>query len=595
MRLYRSEDRTMIQSYRDHSKYFPKLNIDKLKTIAQRWVDDNTNTPINSIVLYNSSPRRQKYSGEINIKYAVVFEFLKEYEHRNYGMTFQELDDYHKAKARGEIITPDPMDEFYDREENAPDPIDDFTHNTEYYETTKIEKPFRSFMTKDFEDVYWETPKFEFKEEWELIPRLFAYDAEKNEGVLMELPDNVRTREHEILFQVQTDDSIFNYIKKYKLRFFPTPIERDEDIERATWERHIEPIVENYNLKNSLGEKFEYKFFTHPKTITETEMYLMLRKTMDLCQEFSQDPKDEDRDNFLEKVMGKLKSDISKVRGKDGKKVDLKDMFHTFLVGLFKKTKMRGSREYFHELPVFLALVDWEYAKNNVNKDTGKTDDVQREAPEQNHDVFIKEGDDIALNIFRQTGPTWELTYQGKPLKGLKGKGFKYIHFLVKNIEAEYHTNQLAEEVEGICPDSLVGTSDHKYNDKKADKNHVDHRDMVYGKSKKELQKSWKDLKKELKKAEENNDPGRTEKARKELEGFEEYYYELMRPDGKSRKFIDPTLQTKNRIAKSIDRALKKIKEYNETIYNHFHNALKPVHSEYLSYTPDQNIDWLTQ
>ena len=350
--------------------------------MAKRWVDDNANIPINRIVLYTYSPKRQKYFGESKKKYAIVFEILKEY--KKYGMTLQELQDYHEATEHGEIITSDPIDEFFDR----PDPIDEFRADTEYFETIKSENPFLSFMTKDFEDVYSETPK-KFKKEWELIPIQLIYDSEKKESVLMELPDNVKTREpHEILFQVQTDDSIFNYIKKHKLRFFPTPIERDEDIERVTWDRHIEPIVKDYNLKNSLGDKFEYKYFTHPKTITETEMYLMLRKTMDLCQEFSQDPKDEDRDNFLEKVMGKLKSDISKVRGKDGKKVDLKDMFHTFLVGLFKKTKMRGSREYFHELPVFLALVDWEYAKNNVNKDTGKTNNIQKEAPEQKNKVF---------------------------------------------------------------------------------------------------------------------------------------------------------------------------------------------------------------
>jgi hypothetical protein len=386
MRNYRAEDRTMIQSYQDLSKYFPRLNIDKLKTIAQRWVDDNTNIPINSIVLYNYSPKRQKHSGEINTKYALVFEILREY--KKYGMTLQELHDYHEATERGEIITPDPIEEFFDREENTPDPIEEFLDDTGYFETVGSENPFSAFMTKDFEDVYWETPKFKFKDEWELIPRLFIYDVEKNESVLMELPDNVRTREHEVLFQVQTDDSIFNYIKKYKLRFFPTPIERDEDIERDTWDKHIEPIVKDYNLNDSLGERFQYKFFTHPKTITEPEMHLMLRKTMDLCQEFSQDPKDEDRDNFLEKVMGKLKSDITEIRGKDGKKIDLKDMFHTFLVGLFKKKRMKNSQKYFYELPVFLALVNWEYAETDINKDTGKTNNIQKEAPEQRHKVF---------------------------------------------------------------------------------------------------------------------------------------------------------------------------------------------------------------
>lgn len=76
----------MSQSYQDLSKYFPRLNIDKLKTIAQRWVDDNANIPINRIVLYNYAPKHQKLLGEINKKYAVVFEILKKYEHKKYGI-----------------------------------------------------------------------------------------------------------------------------------------------------------------------------------------------------------------------------------------------------------------------------------------------------------------------------------------------------------------------------------------------------------------------------------------------------------------------------------------------------------------------------
>ena len=155
----------MIQSHQDLSKHFPRLNIDKLKAIAQRWVDDNTNIPINRIVLYTySSKLYQEHRKEfIETEYAVVFEVLKEYEHKNYGMTSQELDDYHKAKDRGEIITPDPIDEFLDCEENASDPIDNFFYDTECFETT--EKRLLSFMTKDFENAYWETPKLKFKDE----------------------------------------------------------------------------------------------------------------------------------------------------------------------------------------------------------------------------------------------------------------------------------------------------------------------------------------------------------------------------------------------------------------------------------------------
>jgi len=202
------------------------------------------------------------------------------------------------------------------------------------------------------------------------------------------------------------------------------------------------------------------------------------------------------------------------------------------------------------------------------------------------------------LHVFRQLGPTWEIVYNGKPLRGLKGKGFRYIYFLVKHPHKEYHTDQIAKEGEKTHTDSLskpieATTSENESDNIKKGKKTNDHRNMLYGKSKEELKKYWDDLKKELKEAEEYNDPDRKEIARKELEDFEEYYFELTRPGDKSRKFRDGSTKTRDRITKSIERALDTIKKYDEATGRHFYNALKPIHSYYLSYTPDRHINWL--
>jgi hypothetical protein len=45
----------------------------------------------------------------------------------------------------------------------------------------------------------------------------------------------------------------------------------------------------------------------------------------------------------------------------------------------------------------------------------------------------------ISKYVFHQTGPSWTIGYEGKPLRGLRGKGFKDIHILVINVNTTFH------------------------------------------------------------------------------------------------------------------------------------------------------------
>ena len=172
---------------------------------------------------------------------------------------------------------------------------------------------------------------------------------------------------------------------------------------------------------------------------------------------------------------------------------------------------------------------------------------------------------------------------------------------MVKNKPKEYHTDELAIEVDKISDPDILDklkqaptekTDNNDYGKKK--RKGADHRDMVNGKSKIELKEHWEYLKQEHKKATDYNDPMRIDITRKELEDFQNHYYELFRPDGKSRQFIDDTKKTQDRISKNIKRALEKFKKYDELTWQHFKSALDPIHAYYLSYTPDRNINWLT-
>jgi hypothetical protein len=198
--------------------------------------------------------------------------------------------------------------------------------------------------------------------------------------------------------------------------------------------------------------------------------------------------------------------------------------------------------------------------------------------------------------IFQQTGPTWHIRYEGKDLIGLKGKGFQCIYYLVLNEEKVYHTNELefeaqADKFEGDTQSFSYRDSD----DKKTEKKQADHRDLIDGKSLSEIKNEYYSLKQDLRKAKEHRNPKDISEAEKSLKEFSKYYFEYLRPNGSSRKIIDPVTRIKNRICKRIERALNVIKDNDEQTWKHFNSSLRPINSYLHSYTPDRHINWLTE
>jgi hypothetical protein len=123
----------------------------------------------------------------------------------------------------------------------------------------------------------------------------------------------------------------------------------------------------------------------------------------------------------------------------------------------------------------------------------------------------------------------------------------------------------------------------------------IDQNDLIYGKSHTELKEKYHHLKQEVKTAEDNNDIPKIEKAKQELDDFNKYYYEYLKPKGGVRKSIDPITRARNRISKRIERALNELKKHDENAGRHFYNALKPINSYFFSYIPDRHIDWLIE
>jgi hypothetical protein len=157
----------------------------------------------------------------------------------------------------------------------------------------------------------------------------------------------------------------------------------------------------------------------------------------------------------------------------------------------------------------------------------------------------------------------------------------------------------LAQEVEGIDPEysSCILSDDSGNKDSASVKKKIsvlDSLDMADRKTREVLRNRIHEIQEEIREPEELNDLGTKEKLLQELAALEDYYDQNFGKGGKARKFSDPSKKTKNRITKSIERALKAIKKHDEKVWLHFHDALRPVNSYEQSYQPTRDIDWKT-
>jgi hypothetical protein len=160
--------------------------------------------------------------------------------------------------------------------------------------------------------------------------------------------------------------------------------------------------------------------------------------------------------------------------------------------------------------------------------------------------------------IFQKTGPTWEIVYERKKTRGLRARGFGYIHYLVQHSGKDFDTDELAKAVDGLDPKLIrIDPSTER-------KNGNDWRDVTDAKTKTEFKKERARLTRQVEEAENNNDLPLISKAKRDLEEFDQYCLEMIRPGGISRKFVDESTRNMNRINKSIARALDELKNYDE-------------------------------
>jgi hypothetical protein len=230
--------------------------------------------------------------------------------------------------------------------------------------------------------------------------------------------------------------------------------------------------------------------------------------------------------------------------------------------------------------------------QKNVTINSGSSDEIQ---PATDNST--------GQYVFRKTGPSWEIIFEGRKISGLQGKGFKCLHYLVSRPGSDFSVldlNQLDGNINfNGNTKSRAAFSEEKRNESEEIKNSnrpsggtFHQEDIADKRYLYELKNKWQQLRIALADAEREGDPDAEEQAKIELEKLGQYIPETISFNGKSKKTRNEATRSKERIGKRISRAIDKIVEYDKKAAEHFKKAIPAINSYSLSYTPEETPDW---
>lgn len=210
--------------------------------------------------------------------------------------------------------------------------------------------------------------------------------------------------------------------------------------------------------------------------------------------------------------------------------------------------------------------------------------------------------------VFKNTGTGWLIVFDGKTIAPLRGKGFEYMHYCVeqwkigkgprkftcieleKAIKVGMPTNQDRipidleyEESEAKIPSGFQfgSAGELEGRQEKTDPDTL-----------RRAQNSLREVMEDLAEAEANNDIGRAETLREQKEKIEDYLEECERK-GVLEPFRNEETKISDKVTRAISRALDTLRDQDEEVYKHFHEAFKPIRSPSKQYKPTQNLDWI--
>lgn len=176
--------------------------------------------------------------------------------------------------------------------------------------------------------------------------------------------------------------------------------------------------------------------------------------------------------------------------------------------------------------------------------------------------------------VFKNQGKTWFIVYEGIPKSVNDSIGMVYICRLLQTPGQETHAAVLRSSVKGNGEVHLLGSAGNFLDD-----------DAL-----KEYRNNLKDLKDEIREAEDNHDFGKVQRLKEDMEAVIAEIGRATGLGGRNRKATDDRERARQAVSVAIRRAMKAIKKEHKPLWQHLNNSLKT--GEFLSYQPDQFTFW---
>jgi len=186
--------------------------------------------------------------------------------------------------------------------------------------------------------------------------------------------------------------------------------------------------------------------------------------------------------------------------------------------------------------------------------------------------------------LFRREGEYWTVAYRGLTCRLRDMKGLGYIAHLLAHPGDRIHVLDLLGQVVGSGADTVLSAAIQAENLEVA-LDLDDASEVVDSRARAEYRRRLSELHAELEEAESNNDPGRVERARDELDSLTDALSSALGLGGRSRRFTAETERARGPVSKSIRKSLERIRRSHRELGDHLSTCIRTGY--FCAYLPD--------
>lgn len=198
--------------------------------------------------------------------------------------------------------------------------------------------------------------------------------------------------------------------------------------------------------------------------------------------------------------------------------------------------------------------------------------------------------------VFRREGDVWRIVYANSSISLRHSTGLAYIEQLLRNPNQEIHAAMIEAAVAGTLSSSQNQadevqdrSEDDEYESPVSTSGAIPVGSHLDQQALKEYDQRITEAKKELEEATANNDTGRIESLKREINILTKEAARGTGLQGRPRRGGDGE-RARQAVSKAVNRALKTINKKHPTLWQHLNSSLKI--GEYLSYRPEKPISW---